>query len=65
MSTGMAAATTDRPGENPPRSSAIIVMAVRRKRWSVGLVPRGLQAGVVAGAGQIRKNWTFCPRPSC
>jgi hypothetical protein len=65
MSTGMAAATTGRHGENPPRSSAVVVMAMRRKRWTVGLVPRGLQAGMVAGAGQIRKNRTFCPGPSC
>src|SRR5215208_7238079 len=64
VSTGMVAATTGRHGENPPRSSAIVVMAARRKRWTVGLVPRGLQAGMVAGAGQIRKNWTSCPRPS-
>jgi hypothetical protein len=51
VSTGMAAATTGRHGENPPRSSAIVVMAARQKRWTVGLVPRGLQAVMVAGAG--------------
>jgi hypothetical protein len=60
----MAAATTGRHGENPPRSS------YRRhgreaEAVTVGLVPRGLQAGMVTGAGQIRKNWTSCPRPSC
>jgi hypothetical protein len=64
VSTGMAAATTGRHGENLPRSIAIVVMAVRQKRWTVGLVPRGLQAVMVIGAGQIRKNWTSCPRPS-
>jgi hypothetical protein len=57
VSTGMAAATTGRHGENPPRSIAIVVVAVRQKRWTVGLVPRGLQAVMVIGAGQIRKNW--------
>jgi hypothetical protein len=64
VSTGTAAATTGRHSENPPRSIAIVVMAVRQKRWTVGLVPRGLQAVMVAGAGQIRKNWTSCPGPS-
>jgi hypothetical protein len=44
------------PRRDPPRSSAIVVMAARRKRWTVGLVPSGLQAVMVAGAGQIRKN---------
>jgi hypothetical protein len=61
----VSAATTGRHGENRPRSSAMVAMAATRKRWTAGLVPRGLQAVMVAGAAQIRKNWTSCPRPSC
>ena len=51
VSTGVAAATTGRHGENPPCSITIVVMAARGKRWIIGLVPRGLQAVIVAGAG--------------
>jgi len=37
------------PRRERARSIAIVVMAVRQKQWNVGLVPRGLQAVVVAG----------------